>query len=49
MGNVHGRVDPKNGSTQALLIGSHMVIHNSVYHFLATCCVILNEDDNADN
>ncbi|XP_010536943.1 PREDICTED: allantoate deiminase [Tarenaya hassleriana] len=24
MGNVHGRVDPKNGSTQALLIGSHM-------------------------
>lgn len=34
MGNVHGRVEPKNGSSQALLIGSHMVIHNSVYHFL---------------
>lgn len=24
MGNVHGRVEPKNGSSQALLIGSHM-------------------------
>ncbi|RIA04020.1 hypothetical protein BRARA_K01792 [Brassica rapa] len=24
MGNVHGRVEPKNGSTPALLIGSHM-------------------------
>ncbi|CAN8325361.1 unnamed protein product [Cochlearia groenlandica] len=24
MGNVHGRFDPKNGTTQALLIGSHM-------------------------
>lgn len=28
MGNVHGRVDPKNGSTQALLIGSHLVINS---------------------
>lgn len=43
MGNVHGRVEPMNGSSQALLIGSHLVIHHSVYHFLVTCFVILNE------
>jgi hypothetical protein len=43
MGNVHGRVEPKNGSSQALLIGSHMVGNSQFCFYYLLLCVILNE------
>jgi len=43
MGNVHGRVEPKNGSSQALLIGSHMVGNSQFCFCYLLLCVVLNE------
>ena len=47
MGNVHGRVEPKNGSTPALLIGSHMVY--SQFSFSCYLWGDLERDDSTDH